>query len=289
MATEQAPRRKRADPPARAKPATTSREAAGRRVVVQSVKSAVDVLELFSVRRPAWTLTEIARELGIDQPKAFRLLSTLEAAGWLTRQSRTDPYRLSLRVWQVANAATVRGGLATTAPVFLARLTELAGETSYCGVADGREVVAVAVHVAQGRLRVATYPYPFGMTDPLHTTSLGKVLLAARPDAEVEAYIRGGLEQVTHRTSTDPAALWAEIAKIRQQGYAVNIGEALVDETGIAAPIHGDDDGIIAAICVSGPSLWDASRHAEIGEIVKQVADEATLMLRQYRHTFPQF
>jgi DNA-binding IclR family transcriptional regulator len=266
-----------------------SREAAQQRGLLQSVGNAIDVLALFDVRRPAWTLTEIVRETGMDQATAFRLLSTLEAKGVLSRRSRTDPYRVAIKLWQIGRSATARAGLAATAPVFLSRLTEVTGETAYCGVVDGRNITEIDVYLAPGRLKVSSYPHPIGTLSPLHTTAMGKAILAAGSDEALGAYIAGGLERLTLRTITDPDQFRAEIATVRELGYGSNIEESLVGEISIGAAILADDDEVIAAISVTGPSLWELDRHPVIGEQVKQVANEATLLLKQHAYAYPQF
>jgi DNA-binding IclR family transcriptional regulator len=266
-----------------------SREAAKRRGMLQSVSNAFDILALFTKQRPAWTLTEIVRELDLDQSSAFRLLSTMEAKGILTRRSRMDPYRVALHLWRVGCTAFERDALASTVPVILARLTEVTGETSYCSVAEGRLTVAIDVHVARGQGKATVYPYAPGEDyTPLHAPAAGKAILATWSDEEIDEYVAGGLERVGFRTITDSDDLRAHLHEVREQGYAVNNDETLPGEISIAAAVFGGSGEAIAAISITGPSLWDLDRHPAFGRQVKSVADEATLLLRQRTYAFPE-
>jgi len=95
----------------------------------------------------------------------------------------------------------------------------------------------------------------------------------------VENYIAGGLPRYTDRTITDPDQLRAELAKIRQRGYAENRGEWEDDVRGAAAPVRDRDGRVIAAISAAGPVFRLTEDWAELGETVRPVADEMSRAL----------
>ncbi|MBV9208677.1 MAG: IclR family transcriptional regulator, partial [Actinobacteria bacterium] len=138
-------------------------------------------------------------------------------------------------------------GLVAVAQPFLQRLGKATGETINLGVANG----AVVEQIAQVDSRYLIGGTNWvGMSVPLHCSALGKVLLAygaAQPPP-------GRLEPRTDKTITSETALRADLAGVRARGYAVTEEELEPGLIAVAAPIHGYDGAVVAALSVSGPA-----------------------------------
>jgi DNA-binding IclR family transcriptional regulator len=243
---------------------------------LRSAGNLLAVLACFSVRKPSWTLTELSRETGLVKSTVFRILATLEAHQFLTRDEATGAYRPTMRIWEIGAAALVVNGLHEAAGRFLPRLSERTGETAYATVLDGREAVHVDVYVARNPVRLHA---EVGDRFPAHTVAGGKVLLAALPDEAIETYIRGGLPAYTERTLTDPEAFRTELGQVRRQGYALNRGERQHYVVGAAAPVHNHTGTAIAAVSAAGPSIRVTDDLHAVGRVVREVADEMSFSL----------
>ena len=124
---------------------------------------------------------------------------------------------------------------------------------------DGDEIVYVGRVPTSRIMRVSIN---VGTRFPAHATSMGRVLLAALPEAELQAYLaRAELRPLTSRTITDPAALTAELATIRAQGWALVDQELEEGLRSVAAPVRGRDGAVVAAVNVSAHASR-ASREA---------------------------
>jgi len=260
-----------------AAPERAGREPAG--IADAPLKSAGNTLALlacFSVERPAWTLTELGRALGLGKSTVFRILATLEAHGFIVRDPSTGEYRPSMRVWEIGAAALDGDGLVRASRRFLPRLSERTGETAYCSVLDGRDAVHVDVVVTRRPVRLHA---EVGDRFPAHATAAGKVLLAASPGAVVDAYIAGGLARFTGRTLTEPAAFRAELDAVRRQGYALNRGERQEYVVGAAAPVRDHTGRVVAAIASAGPSIRASDDLDAVGRAVREVAEEMSRAL----------
>lgn len=244
--------------------------------LLRSVGNALALLSAFSVQNPEWTLSQLARQLGLGKSTTFRLLATLEGHGFVRREAETGRYRAAIKLWQIGCAALADTQLRDLAPHHLARLVEATGETAYCAVLDGRDVVHVDVHVANNPIRLHA---DVGDRFAAHTIAMGKVLLADLPDADVERYIRGGLPGHTDRTITDPHALRMELAEIRRLGYASNHGEWQDQVRGAAAPVRDRSGRAVAAIAVAGPSLRLTEDLSTLGALVRRAAAEMSAAL----------
>ncbi|MBX5446830.1 IclR family transcriptional regulator [Sphaerobacter sp.] len=254
----------------------------GRRsVTIRSVENALSLLSLFSVARPTWSLTEISRELGLGKSTVFRLLATLEACDFVRRDPDTGRYSAAPRLWEIACSAFTDTGLREVAPRFLAELVDLTGETAYCSILTGRRVVHVEVRVPGQALRLHAN---VGDSFDAHAVASGKAILAFSPREVVEEYIAGGLPRRTSQTITDPDRFRAELAVIRQRGYAENLAEWEEDVRGAAAPVWDRDGQVIAAISVAGPMFRLTADLSDLGRTVRTVANEMSRALGAPEH-----
>jgi DNA-binding IclR family transcriptional regulator len=108
----------------------------------------------------------------------------------------------------------------------------------------------------------------------MHATALGKAVLAYLPELERNDVLDAGLPKLTGRTISTLAALGRELESVRERGYAVEREEAVLGETGIAAPIFGRTGAVVGGIGIAGPSerLSGKSREANVATAVGEAA-----------------
>ncbi len=225
------------------------REARGE--FVQSLERGLAVMSAFGPGRTHLTLTEVAQHVGITRAAARRFLRTLVSLGYV----RSDGRKFSLRprVLELGYAYMSTMSLADIAQPFLDELIETIEESSSIAVPAGDELV-YAAHAAPKR--AVTINLLVGARDPLYCTSLGRVLLAARSDEEIDRYLRDvQLRPYTDATETDPARLRRELAKVRRLGYALVDHEFEDGLVALAIPVHDAAGRTIAAMNVSTYSL----------------------------------
>ena len=213
---------------------------------VQSVHRALDVLEALAAAGGTASLTDLAAACGLPVPTLHRLAATLAGRGYL-RQAPDRRYSLGSRLVPLGTDAHAL--LGTRALPVLRGLAELTGESANLAVlTQGR---AEYVAQAPGRHTMRTFT-EVGNRVALHCTGVGKALLAALPPAHAARLLgTGPLEARTAATITEPAALHAEIALIRDRGHAVDEGEMEVGVRCVAVGIPGSAP---MAVSVSGPA-----------------------------------
>jgi DNA-binding IclR family transcriptional regulator len=138
-------------------------------------------------------------------------------------------------------------GLVAVAQPFLERLGKATSETINLGVASGGLVEQIAQVDSTYLIGGTNW---VGMSVPLHCSALGKVLLAYGA-AQLPA---GQLERRTDKTVASEATLRADLAGVRARGYAVTDEELEPGLIAVAAPVHGYDGAVIAALSVSAPT-----------------------------------
>lgn len=213
---------------------------------VGSVQRAIDVLDVLAEARSELGTNEIARRTGVNVSSISRLLSTLATSGLVQHVPSTGRYRLGIRILQLANAARDGLDVRSMARPFLEELSEITGETvtlSLPGVHD-----LLTIDFAQSPQSVRSVAQ-IGRNSVGHATSAGKVLLAwggKLPHGELTAF--------TERTITDRSALDREIAHVRERGWAQAVGEREDDLNGVAVPVLGSGDTLVAVLGAQGPA-----------------------------------
>ncbi|MGY3340793.1 DNA-binding IclR family transcriptional regulator [Streptomyces filamentosus] len=193
----------------------------------QAVRRALDVLHSFHDNRPDLSVSDLARRLGLSTSTAHRLVRTLLAADFLEQDARTARYRLGPAVTELGRLSYHQRGLHLAAPE-LADLAERTGATADLALRSG----PYAVIVAGGSVTPKV-----GLRRPLHSTALGKVLLAWPRAGETGPLALPPLYAFTDRTIVEPAALAAELARVREAGHALNDGESARGVRTVAVPV----------------------------------------------------
>ncbi|MCA2217409.1 IclR family transcriptional regulator domain-containing protein [Jidongwangia harbinensis] len=214
---------------------------------VQSLERGLAVIRAFDRSRPELTLSEVAVATGVTRAAARRFLLTLADLGYVRNDGRF--FSLSPRVLELGYAYLSSLSLPEVAGPHLEALVAEVGESSSVSVLDGCDIVYVArVPVS----RIMTVAISVGTRFPAYVTSMGRVLLAGLPDADLEDHLRGlSVERLTPRTVTSPRALRAEIQRVRAQGWSLVDQELEEGLRAVAAPIRDRAGRTMAAVNVS--------------------------------------
>lgn len=214
------------------------------------------VLDAFTAEAPELSLTDLARRAGLPLSTAHRLVGELAAWGALERDE-DGRYRVGLRLWEVGALAPRSLGLRESAMPFLSDLHEVTGENVQLAVLDGTEVVYVERLVGRGTVGVVTR---VGSRLPLHATGVGLALLAHAPVDLQELVLSRPLRRYTERTLTDPEQVRRALAEVRRTGVAVSDRQIEMVSLSVAAPVHGADGEVVAALSVVVPADGEGAR-----------------------------
>jgi DNA-binding IclR family transcriptional regulator len=221
----------------------------------------LDLLGAFTAEQPELTLTELSQRTRLPLPTVHRLTGELLSWGALEREPR-GPFRIGLRLWEVAALAPRGLGLRERAMPFLEDVFEVTRQNVQLAVLDGHEAVYVERLSARGAVGVVTR---VGGRLPLHATGVGQVLLAHAPVELQEAVLRGPLPALTNRTVVDPDQLRRVLAEVRRTGVAICEGHVELRSTTVAAGVRGERGDVVAALSVVVPSVdGDPQRYVPV-------------------------
>jgi len=214
---------------------------------VQSLERGLAVIRAFDADHPQLTLSDVSRRTGLTRAAARRFLHTLVELGYVHTDGRL--FSLRARILDLGYAYLSSLSLPEVAQPHMEALVAQVRESCSVSVLDGDEVVYVARVPTK---RIMTVGISVGTRFPAYATSMGRVLLAAQPADWLDAYLATAqLRPMTRRTITDPAKLRTVLTKIATQGYAIVDQELEEGLRSLAAPIHGENGTVIAAVNVS--------------------------------------
>lgn len=191
---------------------------------VQSVERAFAILETFDEEHPTRSAAEIAELAGLARPTTYRMLQTLQRLGYVRNVS--GRFEVTPRVLRLGAGYLGRTSLAARAQPILDQLSEELGEHAAIGTLDGDDVITLAASTTP-QSRLLSIAVQAGQRMPAHSTSLGRILLAHRPNAE------------------DP-----ESVAIRDAGYVVTDGLLESGLRALGVPVRDRDGTVVASMSI---------------------------------------
>jgi IclR family pca regulon transcriptional regulator len=219
---------------------------AGNPDFVLSLARGLRVIESFEGHQEGRSILEIAQATALSRASVRRILLTLELLGYVERSRRV--HRLKTQVLRLGFSFLSSSSLVEAARPVLERITEQLHDSSSMSVLEGGQIVYVARSAAS---RVLAASLSVGSRLPAYCTSMGRVLLAALPDTELNAYLIAlKPERFTSRTITRIPLLKTAILNVRKNGYAIVDEELEVGLRSIAVPVLTRSNRVVAAINV---------------------------------------
>ncbi len=225
--------------------------------------------------------TAVADEVGLDKATVTRLIGTLVEAGYVRQDPATRKYRLTGKLIRLAQGVEASLDLRRVARRHLLALRDRVGQTVNLGVLEDLSVYYVDKLESENSIRLVS---AIGQTMPLHSTALGKAILAVLPQAEQDDITRRiKFVPQTVLTICDLPTFEAEIRTTHARGYAIDDRENEPLAACVAAAIIGADGRPVGAISVSAPHFLVHDQLHELGAQVMATAAQVSWELGAVR------
>ena len=252
---------------------------------MKSLRKALNLLDLFTVLHPQWSLTELSHVTNFPLSTIHRITGALKEYGLLARDPQSKEYRLGFGAIDLGYRALASLDIPLIARPIMRRLAQQTRETILLTIPNDTRDHSVCIERIDGQYDLRIH-LKVGRQVPLHAGSSAKILLAYFPPEEIDEFIhRVGLPKVAPNTITDPEALKENLATIRHKGYAFSQEETNVGAWGLAVPILDQRGQAIAGVGISAPTSR-YSRHVE--EHVTKLTQEAALEITALIGVVPQ-
>ncbi len=223
---------------------------AGPTYPIESVDNVLRLLLMVSDRRQI-RVSEAAADLGTAVSTAHRLLAMLTHHGFVTQDAESKVYRAGPVLLRIGLAAARNSDIRTLVRPLADELRDQTGETVHVAVLQGDEMLFLVCAESPNALRVASR---VGTLMWAHCTSVGKAWLACETDEALKSlYPSPKIPALTDRSITSRAVLLRELAEVRQQGFARNVGESELGVGSVSAAARDAAGRPVASISVSIP------------------------------------
>jgi len=236
---------------------------------IRSVEIAFSIIDALQEKEKVG-VTELSDDLDYAKSTVHSHLRTLEEQEMIVSES--GGYRLSIQILDMARHVRDQIGNYDVIRDEVEKLAEETGEIAQFGVEEYDRVTYF--YKATGAQSVETASH-VGKQQPMHSTALGKTILAYRPSESIEETI-SNLEftERTPKTITEPEELRANLDTIRERGYGIDDEENIEGLRCIAAPVRADER-VLGALSISGPSsrFTEDRLHGELSDSVQRSAN----------------
>lgn len=242
---------------------------------IHSVAKAIHLLDLLTEAAQPISLTELYQKTGWPKSTIHGLLSTMRESG-LIEQTANGKYWLGIRLFEYGCAVSNAWDIGAIARPYMQTLCETLGESIFLSVLDRGSVVTLAEEESRASLRVVS---EVGARLPLHCTSQGKLFLAFSTQAEARRILTyAPLQFHTPRTLLTYEQFLPELARIRNQGYAVENEEYKLGLQSISAPIRTASGEVRYALGCIGLAR---GYHTDVADTAHTLCEAALAISRQ--------
>jgi DNA-binding IclR family transcriptional regulator len=225
------------------------KDSTGKRQLIGSLTKGLMILEMM-MESDNLGVTEISRVLKVNKSSAYRLLITLEERGFV-KQEVSGRYSLGMKLASFRTKVLEGIDIRDISRPFLSKITEKTRESSCVSILSKDQAIIIEKQSSKENISANLY---IGLSEPLHCTAVGKILLSYLPENEqISLLTASPLERFTLKTITDVGILLEELKQIRSRGIAIDDEEYSLSMRCIAAPIFNNKGEVVAALGISGP------------------------------------
>ncbi|HER27652.1 MAG TPA: IclR family transcriptional regulator [Rhodospirillales bacterium] len=224
------------------------------------------------------TLSELALCVDMPPSSAHRILTTLQKHAFVEFDDGTQQWAVGIEAFRTGSSYLARTNLVEAAQKTMRSLMQETGETANLAIPDGGDVVFISQVETAHPIRAFFRP---GTRSHMHASGTGKALLAELSEGDLEQILQNkGLPEFTAHTLTSPAALFADLEKIKKRGWSFDDEERYSGMRCVAAAIYNSFGEAIAGISISGPTarLQD-DIISELGAKIRRAAGDVTTLI----------
>jgi len=238
---------------------------------VEAVEKALQILEAVGAAKRIGVL-KLSQEVELPYSTVHRLLSTLAKRGYIQQESDRRKYALGPKVLELGTAFLDTVELRQVALPRMLSLSQQTRETVNLVIWNGRS--AVCAEKIDSPESVTVQQTQIGRLEPLHSSGLGKAIIAFLPAAQLDEVLNGvNLVRYTRNTLVSVKALKNDLEKIRQRGFAIDDQEGVLGVRCVASPIWNYREEVLGALSLVGPSIrMSKKRVLDLGRMVREEA-----------------
>jgi DNA-binding IclR family transcriptional regulator len=243
---------------------------------IEAVARAISVLEALG-EQPGLGVTALAKKLGLTKSIVFRLLFTLEEAGFVSRDSERAEYSLGFRIGVLGERLGRVGTLMHVAPPVMDCLRDSTGENINLIAREGTHSVVLATREGLHSIRLQAN---MGRSGPLHAGGSSLLMLAYAEPAVIDMVLSQPLLRYSTHTVTDPEKIRETLGHIRENGFHIALNDVDDGAFSVAAPIVDANGKVVAGLSIAGAMVrFDEDRRTGYLKAIRAATAEISAKL----------
>lgn len=217
----------------------------------QSIKRAIRIMHLFTLKKRELSLTEISKMTGIHKSIVYRILVTLESEGWLTKNPETNKYMLGIRILSLSSVILEDLTMRRLALPVMRDLSSITGETVVLAMSSNGGAICIEKIESDNSIKTTAQ---VGKYFPLHAGATGLAVLMGMPMEDIRNILtREPLEKYTDKTEINPGKIINMIKAAKQKGFIMSVGSVDPGVIAIGVPLNFVQENIFMGLSVTGP------------------------------------
>ncbi|GAB3062579.1 IclR family transcriptional regulator [Virgibacillus ainsalahensis] len=237
---------------------------------LSSVTNAMRILRLFNRKQMELSFTDITRQTDLPKGTAHRLISSLVKEGFISKNPRTNHYRLGLSILSLGGAVYSHNELYKEALPVVKKVSETLDESAHLCLMENEKVVYLFRVESRHPERLVT---EIGRMNPIHCTSEGLCILAFQEAEYIEDFLRQDFHAYTSHTVTEREKLLDILSDIRKKDYCILESSYYEGYISIAAPIRNHNGEVTASLSIIGNSK--RIRNAQKEDVISKIKEGA--------------
>ena len=219
---------------------------------VSSVLKTFGILQALSTQKDIG-ISELAQRLMMSKSTVYRFLQTMKTLGYVSQEGESENYSLTLKLFELGASALEYVDLVDLADIEMRRISDLTNEALHLGALDGDGIIYIHKIDSKYNLRMQSR---IGRRNPLHTTAIGKVLLAERDEQDIRQILSVvEFTKSTDKTHENVESLLGELPTVKEQGFGEDNEEQEVGLRCLAVPVYDRFNQVVAGMSVSLPTI----------------------------------
>lgn len=220
---------------------------------LNSVEKALEIILKFQELRPSWGIRELSSELGFSPATVQRILQVLKSYEFVRQDPKTRQYYIGNVFYRFLENLNNSNDLIRIGRPFLEKVAASTLETVHLSVIEKNLRICID-HIESPKVLKAGMP--IGNKAPLYCGASAKCLLAFSSEEFQDNYIRTTkIKPLTQNTISQTGKLFEELYRIKEQGYAISLGERTPGLGSVSAPVFDYKGRILASLSVAIPEI----------------------------------
>jgi len=219
---------------------------------IKVVVKTFDIIEILN-KHNSLSLKDITIKSDLPKPTAYRILNTLQQLNYVDFDQLTQQHSLSTKFLAIANRVINRSNIVDISKPHMIRLREEFGETVNLAKIIDKDMFFLNIVESTHQFR---YVDTIGDKAPLHSTAIGKAVIAFLPDDEVlKIFKEYTYTQFSKNTIKNFSELKQNLIIVREVGISIDNEEGHEGVICIGVPIFDSSHLPVAAISISIPKI----------------------------------